>query len=229
MAGCCSRAMPRIRFSPFGARGANSGIQDVDNLAWKTGAGAGGACARKPAGQLRHDAERVFGADENIWNSACHRFHHAKTPVSKLFRNAVLRLAETVPFARTVVNSGRLSLPCTYDGSALNGADHAAMPARTRPGAPCPDAPLGGGGCWRNWARVLRCSPSGWMCLRRLRRMAWHCLAWLARTPEVAARYLGEAEGAVYLIRPDQHVAARWDHFEATEVAAALGRALGKV
>ena len=44
----------------------------------------------------------------------------------------LLELAEALPFARTVVNSGRLSLPCTYDGSRLNGADHTAMPARTR-------------------------------------------------------------------------------------------------
>jgi 3-(3-hydroxy-phenyl)propionate hydroxylase len=28
--------------SPFGARGANTGVQDIDNLAWKLAAGAGG-------------------------------------------------------------------------------------------------------------------------------------------------------------------------------------------
>jgi 3-(3-hydroxy-phenyl)propionate hydroxylase len=50
----------------------------------------------------------------------------------------------------------------------------------------------------------------------------------LEPTPELAARYLGEAKGAIYLIRPDQHVAARWDRFDQTAVAAALGRAIGK-
>lgn len=215
--------------SPFGARGANSGIQDVDNLAWKLALVLEGLA---PESLLdSYDAERVFGADENILNSTrATDFITPKTPVSKLFRNAVLQLAEAVPFARTVVNSGRLSLPCTYDGSALNGADHAAMPARTRPGAPCPDAPLGEG-----W--LLAELGQGFALLSigvdvpasfEAHGLALPCLK-LARTPEIAARYLGDAEGAVYLIRPDQHVAARWDHFEATEVAAALGRALGKV
>lgn len=30
----------------------------------------------------------------------------------------------------TLVNSGRLSVPCTYDNGPLNGPDCAAMPAR---------------------------------------------------------------------------------------------------
>ncbi len=34
-------------------------------------------------------------------------------------------------------------------------------------------------------------------------------------TPELAARYLGDATQAVYLIRPDQHVVARWSEFDA--------------
>ena len=60
-----------------------------------------------------------------------------------MFRNAVLDLAKDHAFARPLVNSGRLSLPCTHDGSPLNDDDAlAGGPARTRPGSPCPDAPL---------------------------------------------------------------------------------------
>jgi 3-(3-hydroxy-phenyl)propionate hydroxylase len=33
----------------------------------------------------------------------------------------VLDLSERYEFARPMVNSGRLSVPCTYDGSPLNG------------------------------------------------------------------------------------------------------------
>ena len=51
---------------------------------------------------------------------------------------------------------------------------------------------------------------------------------WLDPTPEIAARYLGDGKTAVYLIRPDQHVAARWHRFNDAEVAAALARAIGK-
>jgi 3-(3-hydroxy-phenyl)propionate hydroxylase len=41
----------------------------------------------------------------------------------------------------------------------------------------------------------------------------------------LAQRYDGQP-GTVYLIRPDQHVAARWRRFDAQAVQAALGRAL---
>lgn len=214
--------------SPFGARGANSGIQDVDNLGWKLAAVVEG---RAPEALLdSYDAERVHGADENILNSTRSTdFITPKTPVSKLFRNAVLELAGTLPFARTVVNSGRLSVPCTYDGSGLNGADHPDMPARSRPGSVCPDAPVGDGWLLRRLGpgftllaigvEVPEVAPLGGWALDRLV---------LEATEELRARYLGQAERAVYLIRPDQHVAARWDHFDDGEVAAALARATGR-
>jgi ABC-type transport system substrate-binding protein len=41
-------------------------------------------------------------------------------------------------------------------------------------------------------------------------------------------RYLGERSSAVYLLRPDQHVAARWVSYDADQVAAALARATGR-
>jgi len=47
-------------------------------------------------------------------------------------------------------------------------------------------------------------------------------------TPEITDRYLGDAAGAVYLIRPDQHVAARWPAYDEPAVKAALKRAIGK-
>ena len=214
--------------SPFGARGANSGIQDVDNLGWKLALVTQG---KAPESLLdTYDTERVQGADENILNSTrATDFITPKTPVSKMFRNAVLDLAASVPFARTIVNSGRLSVPCTYDGSTLNGADHPAMPGRTRPGSPCPDAP----------------TPEGWL-LQRLKGFTLLTLDAVAPDSVTAhgvtarrldlsagdnealrARYLGTATQAVYLIRPDQHVAARWDRFDEAEVTTALSRALG--
>jgi 3-(3-hydroxy-phenyl)propionate hydroxylase len=40
-----------------------------------------------------------------------------------------------------------------------------------------------------------------------------------------AQRYLGDAPAAVYLLRPDQHVAARWPSYNEPEIRAALLRA----
>jgi 3-(3-hydroxy-phenyl)propionate hydroxylase len=179
-----------------------------------------------------YDSERIHGADENILNSTrATDFITPKSPVSKMFRNAVLELAGTLPFARTIVNSGRLSVPCTYDGSPLNGPDCADMPPRTRPGSPCPDAPAGNG-----W--LLRRLSPGFTLLtidaEAPNTLSAHGLTVprLALTaqdsPALRARYLGTAPAAVYLIRPDQHVAARWTAFDAGAVAAALARALAK-
>lgn len=45
---------------------------------------------------------------------------------------------------------------------------------------------------------------------------------------DLRQRYLANSESAVYLIRPDQHVAARWISPTSTEVENALERALGR-
>lgn len=214
--------------SPFGARGANSGIQDIDNLAWKLKLVIDGTA---PDALLdTYDTERVYGADENILNSTrATDFITPKTPVSRMFRNAVLTLAETQPFARTIVNSGRLSVPCTYDGSVLNGDDCAPMPARTRPGSSCPDAPLG-----KDW--LLHKLGHGFTLMTIDTDAPKTLTAHGLTIPRLALsakgnkpledRYLGDATSAVYLIRPDQHVAARWETYDDTLVRAALARAL---
>ncbi len=214
--------------SPFGARGANSGIQDVDNLCWKLQFVVDG----KADGRLldSYNTERVYGADENILNSTrATDFITPKSAISKLFRNAVLNLAEHHPFARTLVNSGRLSLPCTYDGSELNGADHPDMPTRTRPGSPCPDAPLGDGWLLEKLGRSFTLMSIDEQIPTRLVFHGIDCnVLELSATGNdaIASRYLGQTAKAVYLIRPDQHVAARWDQFNEEAVNKAIAKAL---
>ena len=209
--------------SPFGARGANSGIQDVDNLGWKLA----GVLAGGPEALLdSYDTERQQAADENILNSTrATDFLTPKTAMSKVFRNAVLDLAKDHAFARPLINSGRLSVPCVHDGSPLNTPDALpGGPARTRPGAACPDAPLGDGflldhlgqgfcvlGLGMEPPDVPDATP----------------FVLLEPGPELAERYLGDARQAVYLIRPDQHVAARWDQVSARDLTVALDRARG--
>ena len=41
-------------------------------------------------------------------------------------------------------------------------------------------------------------------------------------TGALRERYLGEADGALYLIRPDQHVAARWAEANADDIRRAI-------
>ncbi|MDB5821183.1 MAG: putativev FAD-dependent monooxygenase, partial [Rhizobacter sp.] len=127
--------------SPFGARGANSGVQDADNLGWKLA-----AVLRGEAGDSLLDsyaAEREFAADENIRNSTrATDFITPKTEISRMFRDAVLDLAKSHPFARTLVNSGRLSVPSTLAGSSLNTPDVDAFEGKMVPGAVAADAPV---------------------------------------------------------------------------------------
>jgi len=212
--------------SPFGARGANSGVQDTENLAWKLALVLGGEASEALLDS--YEAERIQAADENIRNSTRSTdFIAPKSPLSRTFRDAVLDLAERHEFARPLVNSGRLSVPCVHDGSPLNGPDalRPGGPARARPGAVAPDAPLEGGflldrlgGGFALLAIDAEVPEGGDLPVVRVSARD---------NPALAARYLGAGDRAVYLIRPDQHVVARWPAYDPGAVAAALARAKG--
>lgn len=215
--------------SPFGARGANSGLQDTDNLVWKLKLVMDGTAPDRLLDS--YDTERIHGADENILNSSRSTdFITPKSPVSRLFRDAVLDLSEHHAFARPLVNSGRLSVPCTYDGSPLNGPDAAGLPPRTRPGSPAVDAPIGNGWLLDRLGNRFQLLDLGAGAPQQIvvDGLTIDTLAPELVTPELRARYLGDKPAAVYLLRPDQHVAARWDHFDAVDVKAALLRAIGR-
>jgi 3-(3-hydroxy-phenyl)propionate hydroxylase len=214
--------------SPFGARGANSGVQDADNLGWKLAAVLQGQAPERLIDS--YDAERLHAADENIRNSTRSTdFITPKTAQSRLFRDAVLQLARHAPFARPMVNSGRLSLPSVHDASPLTTPDALpGGPARSRPGAPCPDVRLGDGDylldhLGRGFTLlVLGATPPALpdgVAVLTLDATA---------NPDLRDRYLGQAQRALYLIRPDQHVAARWAACDAGKLARAMDRAMGQ-
>ncbi len=129
--------------SPFGARGANSGLQDADNLGWKLKLVIDGKAPEKLLDS--YSEERVVAADENLMNSTRSTdFITPKSKVSRTFRNAVLGLAKDHAFGRALVNSGRLSVPAFLTTSSLNTPDDAAdaFSGRMLPGAPMDDAPV---------------------------------------------------------------------------------------
>jgi 3-(3-hydroxy-phenyl)propionate hydroxylase len=205
--------------SPFGARGGNGGIQDADNLGWKLAAVLDGRA--DPALLDSYDRERTFAADENITHSArSTRFMSPAPGVERRFRDSVLDLAGRVDFARAWANSGRLSTPCSYP---LAAPDDPRLPPAARPGAPAPDAPVSEG-----W--LLERLGGGFVVLAiGTDAPAVEGATSLSLSPDavLTARYLGTAGRAVYLIRPDQHVAARWVDATPAAIATELEAAMG--
>ncbi|MCG2596247.1 MULTISPECIES: FAD-dependent oxidoreductase [Burkholderiales] len=246
------------RVSPFGARGANSGVQDAENLAWKLRLVLAGQAPESLIDS--YAAEREHAADENILNSSrATDFITPKSDISRSFRNAVLNLARTHAFARTLVNSGRLSLPATYADSPLNSPDRDTFAGRMRPGAVALDAPVRGPGDSPWWLSqldagftlALFCGDQPpaidtLQALRALRLAAVPVKAVLvagpgcdsAGWPEDMARVVDNEgllaqrydalSGTAYLIRPDQHIAARWRAFQPDAVTSAVNRAIGR-
>jgi 3-(3-hydroxy-phenyl)propionate hydroxylase len=220
--------------SPFGARGANSGIQDADNLVWKLKLVIDGTAPETLIDS--YDAERTRAADENILNSTRSTdFITPRSETSRTLRDAVLDLAEHYPFARPLVNSGRLSVPCTYDGSPLVSADAlTGGPPRTRPGSPCPDVPLGEDDYLlrhlgdRFVLLTIDCEAPDEIEEEGVTVTRLALTTQDDRTGFLKERYLGDAPSAVYLIRPDQHVAARRIEYNETLMRTALRRTLGK-
>lgn len=239
--------------SPFGARGANSGVQDADNLAWKLQLVLDG---RAPERLLdTYASEREFVADENIRNSTRSTdFITPKSAVSRVFRDATLKLARDCEFARRLVNSGRLSVPAVLTDSPLNTPDRAgdAFACAMRPGAVAADAPvraqqasgwllhhLGDG-----FAGVLFGLPGDAGALAQaldglalpvrpvLIVPAGHAQAVpgvdvLEDVDGLAAQRYDAQPGTFYLLRPDQHVCARMRTLDRHAIADALARASG--
>jgi 3-(3-hydroxy-phenyl)propionate hydroxylase len=244
--------------SPFGARGANSGIQDADNLGWKLKLVLDG---KAPNALLdTYASEREYAADENILNSARSTdFITPKSDVSRSFRDAVLLLAKECAFARRLVNSGRLSVPATLTHSPLNTPDQDTFDTLMVPGAAGADAPIlvGGEPSWfleqiGGDFTGIYFSDGGELsdvrigALRSLAQDGLPVRPILVEPRSVephrtdGIQVIEDAEGLLaqrfdaqpgtfYLLRPDQHVCARWRHFDPDEVRAAVRRATGNV
>ena len=219
--------------SPFGARGANSGIQDADNLAWKLKLVIDG---RAPAALLdSYNTERGEAADENLLNSTRSTdFMTPKSQASRDFRDAVLTLANDHAFARALVNSGRLSVPTHHRGSPLStpDAEGEVFSGRMTPGAPMDDAPVAVDGR-DGW--LLEHTGNGFVLLvfgdadtpafAPLTGDAIPVRTLRLPADGVAAQRYDAQPGTAYLIRPDQIVAARWRQPEPDAVRAAVRRA----
>ncbi len=219
--------------SPFGARGANSGVQDAENLAWKLA-----AVLKHEAGEAlleSYDAERAQAADENIGHSTRSTdFISPHSAAERRLRNAVLELAPQAEFARRMVNSGRLSVATVYD-TTLSTPDVHGFAGTARLGAPVPDAPVRTPAGEEGF--LLEHLSDGFALIHFGNGAAPAAPRGIALTVigedlidpvGTLAQRLDATPGATYLLRPDHHLCARWRSFDARRVAEAHERALGR-
>ena len=202
--------------SPFGARGGNGGIQDVDNLCWKL------ALVLKnphnPAGKdllASYGEERIHGADENIAHSSrTTKFMSPNSEIESLFRNNLLKLARQLPFARQLINAGRLSVPCKLTGLSLQ-TPQSAQQGALQAGMVCPDAPLYDENNNKLWLLNCLANQCGFTLL-----ITAKCQTVPDCPPDIALlnlhddqdNYIANRYGCgYYLIRPDQYIAAIWN------------------
>ena len=235
----------------FGVRGANTGFQDAQSLGWQLAFVIKGLAGR--ALLANHSAERVGAAREIIEEGG--KSTRFMTPPSRgfsLLRNAVLSLSLTQDFVRPLYH-WRTSRPHEYTRSALNspGDDNSLFTAGPAHGAPPQNVRLGaddflldhlGGGfellvftdadaMAPPLLAVVEATRQRGVPLRVTAIGAGQPVAGADQTladadGRVRRRYGVQAGGGAYLLRPDQHVCARWITLDAHRLQAALAAAL---
>jgi 3-(3-hydroxy-phenyl)propionate hydroxylase len=237
-------------FAPFGARGLNSGVQDVENAAWKLAFVLRGWAPEQLLDS--YDRERLAAALENLEiTNTTMRFLAPQSAEEWARRKEILARAVTHPDAREQVDSGRMAEPFWYVDSPLTTLDpsrpFAGRPPRGHapsagPGVIVPDVPV-------------RLPDQPWV--TRLRQIARDGLLVLAaagldpapvavamkETTDVPTRVLSIADidfegalaaalgarpGEAWIIRPDGHVAAVLVRPTAAALGVAIRRPLGQ-
>ncbi len=235
----------------FGVRGANTGFQDAQSLGWQLAFVVKGLTS--PQLLANYSAERVGAAREIIEESGkSTRFMAPPAGGFQLLRDAVLSLSLTQEFVRPLYH-WRTSRPHAYTQSMLNSAgdDDALFTCGPSHGAPPQNIRLAsndflldhlGGGFDLLYFTEAQTIPEPLQAVvqaARSKGVPIRITAVGAKQAVAGAdanladpdghfrqRYGVLASGAGYLLRPDQHVCARWLTLDAKRLQDALNAAL---
>ncbi|MYZ50723.1 FAD-dependent monooxygenase [Malikia spinosa] len=235
----------------FGVRGANTAFQDAQSLGWQLAYAVKGLGGQQLL--ANYSAERVGAAREIIAEAGkSTRFMAPPAGGFQLLRDAVLSLSLTQEFVRPLYH-WRTSRPHEYSHSMLNsrGDDNSLFKAGPAHGAPPQNVRLAandflldhlGGGFDLLYFTAAEAIPPALQAVidaARAKGVALRVTAIGATQPVAGAdqtfadadghlreRYGVQASGAAYLLRPDQHVCARWLTLDAVRLQAALNTAL---
>jgi len=203
--------------SPFGARGGNGALQDANNLAWKLALVLQGR-AHRDLLETYH-AERHHAARDNTENATRSAiFIGPETAGQRLFRDAILDLAQAQDWARRWVNVGRLSVATTYAESPLNLEQGRFANDLACPGAAAPDGRFGEGFFVERLQGDFSVAYFG----ARGDSKGIHVPA--AGNQSLWERYGVPSQGATYAFRPDGHVLARCAGIDAAFAREAIER-----
>jgi 3-(3-hydroxy-phenyl)propionate hydroxylase len=238
----------------FGVRGANSGIDDADNLAWKLAFVIKGMASPKLLDS--YSAERVAAARENLsYGTKSTEFMAPPSFAFDLMRTAVLGLAVKFPELRSLINP-RQSSAIAYTTSPLNAAardaEFSAGPAPGHVLTECPLAIIQSASSREGHltdligpditalyftedgavpAELTACEAAmrargiPFAIVPLARRAGNDCARGWDKTGRLFAMY-DAVPGTLYLVRPDGHVFARWRCCDTTAVVVAIDHLL---
>ena len=222
--------------SPFGARGGNTGIQDAANLGWKLA-----LVAQGQAGDAlldTYDAERRPAAAQNLQvTSRTARFLAPRSPAEHTMRRAVMALAAHYPFARALVNTGRMSVANDYPAAPHlpeGGRSMQNLPLRWSDGRPTTPMQLLADGtrCLGLWFAPTREDAQALAALPASLPLQVVAVGGDSGLPtlqpdDTLTRHLGiESPGSFCLVRPDAYRAALLTHPTPAAIEAAVHAAL---
>ncbi|HEY1226270.1 MAG TPA: FAD-dependent oxidoreductase [Ramlibacter sp.] len=228
--------------SPFGARGGNTGIADADNLAWKLAAVLHGRAPERLLDSFHEERHEAAQQNVQVTNRTA-RFLRPADGAERLFRTAALGLARQYPFARQLVNTGRMAIANPYTRSSVCDATGGQSVQNVR--FQWPDGTQGVVNDLLLWADglllLLVFGDPGRTGLARLRALVQEaplrCVQVLAPNHRAGAlEHVRDPEGhlqgachvfghAWALVRPDAYVAATGESIDAT-VIEAIARAM---